>query len=240
MRSSHPDSGGWPRARRRAVGRAARTCRTGDPERLPLNRAGEGVDEREERGGGMDLLQALGVAAPAGLNAYLTLLLVGLAGRFGWIELSGTWGERLTNPYILGVLALLTVWEIAVDKVPGADHLNDVAGTVIRPLAGAVLMLAHPNPLSENAPVAAVSTGIVLAGGLHALKALLRPVVTIGTAGFGTPVISAAEDTTAAGMVAVAIIAPVLVIIVLALLAARLWWAARRWRLRRRRRAGAL
>ena len=50
----------------------------------------------------MELLQAIGVSAPAGLNAYLTLLMVGLAGRFGWIDLTGECRERLTNPYILG------------------------------------------------------------------------------------------------------------------------------------------
>ena len=88
----------------------------------------------------METLQAIGLSAPAGLNAYLTLLLVGLAGRFGWVELSGTWGERLQNPYVLAGLVLLTAWEIAVDKVPGADHLNDIVGTVIRPVSGAVLV----------------------------------------------------------------------------------------------------
>ena len=180
----------------------------------------------------MELLQAIGVSAPAGLNAYLTLLMVGLAGRFGWIDLTGAWGERLTNPYILGALALLTVWEVLVDKVPGADHLNDVVGTVVRPLSGAVLMLATPNPLTDDSPAAAAVTGIGLAGALHLLKALLRPLVTVSTFGFGTPVVSAAEDTVAAATVVTALAAPVLIAALLAFVLAAFWWV-----LTRRRRA---
>lgn len=182
----------------------------------------------------MELLQAIGLSAPAGLNAYLTLLMVGVAGRFGWVDLSGEWGERLTNPYVLAALAALTAWEVVVDKVPGADHLNDLAGTVLRPLSGAVLMLATPNPLSENSPALAVATGAGLAGALHLLKALLRPIVTVTTGGLGNPVVSAVEDTAAAGTVVTAIVAPVLVALLLALAAWLFWWALNRWRQRRR------
>jgi hypothetical protein len=181
----------------------------------------------------METLQAIGLSAPAGLNAYLTLLLVGLAGRFGWVDLSGTWGERLENPYVLGGLALLTIWEIAVDKVPGADHLNDLVGTVIRPLSGAVLMLATPNAVADESPALAVTLGAGLAGLLHLAKALLRPLVTVSTAGFGTPVVSALEDGAAAGGVLIAIVAPALVLVLLLFLLAVLWWAIGRWRRRR-------
>lgn len=181
----------------------------------------------------MELLQAIGLSAPAGLNAYLTLLMVGVAGRIGWVDLTGTWGERLTNPYVLTGLALLTFWEIAVDKIPGADHLNDIAGTVIRPLSGAVLMLATPNPLYEESPALAFTVGAGLAGALHLLKALLRPLVTVTTAGFGTPVVSAAEDTVAAGTVITALVAPVLIAALLVLACAALWWAFSHRRRRR-------
>lgn len=181
----------------------------------------------------LELLQAVGFSAPAGLNAYLTLLLVGLAGRFGLVDLTGSWGERLTNPYVLGALVLLTVWEIAVDKVPGADHLNDVVGTVVRPLSGAVLMLVTPNPLADDQPAAAMALGAGLAGALHLLKSLLRPLVTLSTAGFGTPVVSAAEDTAAAGTVLAALIAPALVAILLLGVVILFWWAIMRWRRRR-------
>lgn len=182
----------------------------------------------------MELLQAIGLSAPAGFNAYLTLLLVGLAGRFGLVELTGTWGDRLTNPYVLGALGVLTAWEVIVDKVPGADHLNDLVGTVVRPLSGALLMLATPNALSEQSPAAAITVGAGLAGALHAVKMLARPVITVSTLGFGTPVVSTLEDTAAVGTVGVALIAPVLIAVLLVLLAIVLWWLLR-WTRRRKR-----
>lgn len=182
----------------------------------------------------MELLQAIGLSAPAGLNAYLTLLLVGLAGRFGVVDLTGQWGERLTSPYILGGLAVLTVWELAVDKIPGADHINDIISTVVRPASGALLMLATPNPLTNDSPVAAITLGAGLAGALHAVKMLARPVVTLTTAGFGTPVVSLLEDVAAAGTVLLAIIAPVLIAVLLLVVAWCLWWLVTRWRRRRR------
>jgi hypothetical protein len=172
----------------------------------------------------LELLQAIGFSAPAGLNAYLTLLMVGLAGRFGLVDLTGTWGDRLTNPYVLGALVLLTAWEIAVDKIPGADNLNDVVGTVVRPLSGAVLMLVTPNPLAEEQPVAAL---------VHLLKSAIRPLVTVSTAGFGTPVVSVAEDTAAIGTVLTALIAPALIFVLLLGVAAFSWWVLVRWRRRR-------
>jgi hypothetical protein len=181
----------------------------------------------------LELLQAIGFSAPAGLNAYLTLLMVGLAGRFGLVDLTGTWGDRLTNPYVLGALVLLTVWEIAVDKIPGADNLNDIVGTVVRPLSGAVLMLVTPNPLAEDQPVAAITLGAGLAGLIHVLKSLVRPLVTVSTAGFGTPIVSVAEDTAAAGTVLTALIAPALILVLLLGAAFLFWWAFTRWRRRR-------
>jgi hypothetical protein len=181
----------------------------------------------------LELLQAIGFSAPAGLNAYLTLLLVGLAGRFGLVDLTGTWGDRLTNPWVLGALVLLTAWEIAVDKIPGADNLNDVVGTVVRPLSGAVLMLVTPNPLAEEQPVAAITLGAGLAGLVHLLKAAARPFVTVSTAGFGTPVVSVAEDTAAVGTVLTALIAPALILVLLIVVAAFSWWVFARLRRRR-------
>jgi hypothetical protein len=94
-------------------------------------------------------------------------------------------------------------------------------------------MLATPNPVAEQSPPLAITLGAGLAGLLHVVKALFRPLVTVSTAGLGTPVVSAMEDAAAAGGVFVAIVAPALVIVLLALLFAALWWSINRWRRRR-------
>src|SRR6266498_1120904 len=77
----------------------------------------------------LSLFTAFGISAPAGLNAYLTLLLVGLLARFTTLLKLNEPFDLLTNGWVLGVLAVLVLIEMAVDKIPGADHLNDVLGT---------------------------------------------------------------------------------------------------------------
>ena len=91
------------------------------------------------------LLTGLGLAAPAGLNAYLPLLIVGLGARFtDVIELSSPF-TVLSSGWGLVVLTILLTIEIVLDKIPGVDHFNDIPQTFVRPFAGAVLMIVSSN-----------------------------------------------------------------------------------------------
>lgn len=181
----------------------------------------------------MELLTALGLAAPAGFNAPLTLLLVALASRCtGLVDLPEDYAA-LESWWAIGTLGVALVVEEVVDKIAGADHANDVAGTVIRPAAGALLMLAFTQ--GDLPDGLAVALGLLTAGSAHAAKAGARPFVSMGTAGTGNPVVSVVEDVLAVAAVAVALLAPVLVVLVLAALVVALVAVARRLRRRSRR-----
>ena len=124
------------------------------------------------------ILAAFGLSAATGLNAYLPLLIVGLLARFtDLITLSAPW-NTLESPWVLGVLFVLLVVETVADKVPAVDSVNDVMQTVIRPAAGAILFAASGNVISEMSPVLAMICGLLAAGGVHAVKATVRPVIT--------------------------------------------------------------
>ena len=57
------------------------------------------------------ILSAFGLAASAGLNAYIPLLIVALIARFtDWFILSSPW-EALSSWWVIGVLVLLGVVE---------------------------------------------------------------------------------------------------------------------------------
>ena len=175
------------------------------------------------------VLTGLGLAAPAGLNAWLVLLLVALADRFtGLVDLPPDY-QALSSTWAIGALLVLLVVEEVVDKIPGADHLNDVVMTAIRPAAGGLLMLAAAH--GEMPDGLAAVLGVALAGTAHAAKAGARPAVTLGTAGVGNPVVSVLEDIVAIAAVVVALVVPLLVVAVLAGLAALVLWL---WRRRRR------
>jgi hypothetical protein len=183
----------------------------------------------------MDVLTGLGLAAPAGLNAPLTLLLVALADRFtGLVDLPADY-DALSSWWAIGGLAVWLVVEEVVDKIPGADHVNDAVMTVVRPAAGGLLALAVMG--GELPEGLAATLGVALAGTAHATKAGARPAVTVGTAGMGNPVASVIEDVVAVGAVIVALVVPVLVVLVLGALVAAAVCVFVRWRRLGRRRA---
>ncbi len=179
------------------------------------------------------ILSAFGLSAATGLNAYLPLLIVGLLARFtDWITLKAPW-NTLENSWVLIVLAILLFIETVVDKIPGADTVNDVIQTLIRPVAGAILFAAGSNVISEISPVAAMICGLLVAGGVHAAKATARPMITAGTAGLGNPVISLVEDIISGISAFVAIVLPILAAVFMAaLLGLFVWWRIRCYRAR--------
>jgi len=159
------------------------------------------------------LLTGLGLAAPAGLNAYIPLLVLALADRLtNQVNLAAPFDALSSTPVILVLLLLLTV-EIVVDKVPGADHVNDLIQTFIRPAAGAILMLATTTSFVDLSPVLMAILGIIAAGAIHGAKATARPVMTVGTAGVFNPLVSLGEDMLATVTSVLAIFVPVLAVL---------------------------
>ncbi len=88
------------------------------------------------------ILGAFGLAGAAGLNAYLPLLVIAILGRTGVLHLGGSF-ELLTATWAIALLSVLLAVELIVDKIPGADHVNDVVQTFVRPTAGAILFAAN-------------------------------------------------------------------------------------------------
>lgn len=177
----------------------------------------------------IEVLSAFGLSASSGLNAYLPLLIVGLLARFtDLITLQAPW-NTLENPWVLGVLAVLLLIEMTVDKIPAVDTVNDIIQTVIRPVAGAILFAASGNVISDVSPMLAMVCGLLVAGGVHAVKTTARPAITATTAGVGNSVVSVAEDVVSGVTATVAVILPALAAaIVVVLLLVFVWWYVRR------------
>ncbi|MCA9946600.1 MAG: DUF4126 domain-containing protein [Anaerolineales bacterium] len=182
-----------------------------------------------------DLFSAFGLAGSAGLNAYIPLLLVALAARFPLADPL----LNLAEPYnvmgswwAIGSISVLLVIEMLVDKVPAIDTVNDVLQTFIRPAAGAVLFAANANIVNDIHPVLALGAGLVVAGSVHAVKGVARPVVTATTAGTGNWLVSLLEDVVAFFTSILAIFLPILGAVLLLLI---LFYGVRLYRRRRRR-----
>jgi Domain of unknown function (DUF4126) len=186
-------------------------------------------------------LTGLGLSAAAGLNAYIPLLLVGLLSRFtGAITLPEPY-RWIQSGWALGVMTLLLLAEVVLDKVAVVDHVNDLVQTLVRPTVGGVVFAA--TTAAEQADASSwmqrhqwlgFLLGVLVAGIVHVSKATARPLVNVSTVGVGTPVVSAAEDAASLGMSLVAVFLPVLVVVVLLLVALAGFALVRRARRRRR------
>jgi hypothetical protein len=196
-----------------------------------------------------EVLTGTGLAASAGLNAYIPLLTMGLLARYtNLIDLPSGW-QWLGNGWVMLILAVLLAVEVVADKVPVVDHVNDVVQTVVRPTAGGLafgagstsetVTVSDPGHFFSSSQWVPVVTGVLIALGVHLLKSAARPVINATTAGFGAPVASTAEDATSVVMSLVAIILPVLVLAFVLGLAAFLFWFLRRRKARRRERQAA-
>jgi len=178
----------------------------------------------------LSVFTAFGLSSSAGLNAYLPLLVVALMARFtDLINLEPPW-DVLESWWVIGVLAVLLLIEILVDKVPAVDTANDVIQTFIRPVAGAVLFAASAGIISDAHPVLAMICGLLVAGGVHAVKATARPVVTGTTGGTLNPVVSTLEDVLSLLIAILSILVPLLALVLLILV---IVWFIRRRRRRR-------
>ncbi len=178
------------------------------------------------------VLSAFGLAASAGLNAYVPLLMVALVARFtDWIQLGSAW-EPLTSWPVIVVIVGLGAIEFFADKLPAVNHLNDVIQTFIRPTAGAILFAASTNVVTDIHPVLAMIAGLLVAGGVHLAKsAAVRPMVSLTTGGAGNVPASIAEDVVASVLSILAIIVPIAVAALIILLTAFvIWWLWRRSR----------
>jgi hypothetical protein len=173
---------------------------------------------------------AFGLAASAGLNAYIPLLIMALIGRFtDWIVLASPW-DALSSWWVIGVLVLLSVVEFFADKIPAVNHVNDAIQTLIRPTAGAVAFAASANVITEVHPVVAIISGLLVAGVVHAAKsAAVRPAVTATTGGAGNIPVSIAEDVVATVLSILSIVIPVLIATLLIVITSYIiWWLWRR------------
>ncbi|WP_326562867.1 DUF4126 domain-containing protein [Micromonospora sp. NBC_01796] len=197
----------------------------------------------------LEALTGTGLAASSGLNAYIPLMIMGLLSRFtGLIDLPSGW-QWLSNGWVLAILAVLLAVEFVADKVPVVDHVNDLVQTVVRPTAGGLAFSAgsssetvtvtDPGSFFSSNQWVPIVTGMLIAFGVHAVKSAARPLINAGTAGFGAPVASTAEDATSVVVSLVAIVLPVLVLVFLVGFAILVPWLLRRRRERKRERDAA-
>jgi hypothetical protein len=179
----------------------------------------------------LDLLSvALGLAALAGINLYLTVFATGLAIHFHWITLGSQYQslEVLGNPWIISIAGVLYLLEFFADKVPWVDSIWDAVHTVVRPIGGALLaiqVLGHPNP-AFTVIVALLAGGTSLLA--HTAKAATRLASNTSPEPLTNIALSLGEDAAVLGGLTLVHFSPVLALIIFLVCIGAFWYFARK------------
>jgi hypothetical protein len=154
--------------------------------------------------GTLDLTQLVALAAvlgfASGIRLYAVLLVVGLVGYAGWVELpSGL--AILQHPFVLIAAGVMFLVEFVADKIPGVDSLWDGIQTFIRIPAGAALAAGVFGGVDSAAltTVAAILGG-TLAATSHFTKAGTRAAANTSPEPFSNVALSVAEDVAVGGL----------------------------------------
>ena len=116
------------------------------------------------------LLTGIGVAIPCGLNPYLPVLIISIAGLGNKYTLTQPY-DNLGNWGVVIVLAILVGVDVVAGKIPQIDRLYTNLNYIIRPVAGALVFAA-------TVPDSQLNSGISFILGLA--LALITYLVQIG------------------------------------------------------------
>lgn len=161
----------------------------------------------------------------AGVNLYLTVFLTGLAGRIGWLPVSGDMEVIgiLGHPVVMTVAAALYLVETVVDKIPVMDSLWDVLHTVIRPAGAVILTLNIVRPADPGHQVLAGILGGAAGLTFHLAKAAVRLRINNSPGPMANILASIVEDLVVAGLFALSVHQPLAGLVTCLTFLAVLW-----------------
>lgn len=171
----------------------------------------------------------------SGVNAYLVVLVLGIADRLGDVaEIP----DVLARWDVLAVAGFMYAMEFVADKIPYIDSSWDAVSTAIRPTAGAVIgvLLAGDATTLEQAVLGVVGGGTALLS--HSVKSGSRLAINSSPEAFTNVAASVTEDVAVLAVVwfaidhprAAAAIAAVLLVLGLVVLYALARLIRRGWR----------
>ena len=174
--------------------------------------------------------RTLGFSFAAGVDLYATVAILGLASRFGWVQLPPQY-RVFDNNWIIGIAIALYALEFIADKIPWVDSAWDAMHTVIRPLGGALIAVATLGHASPAVETVVGLLGGALAASSHFTKAGARVMANASPEPFSNWILSFTEDGFVIGLGILALTHPlaagVVVLLAVAAIAAFAHWIFR-------------
>ncbi len=135
----------------------------------------------------------LGGAWTSGVRFYLTIAVLGFAGKMGWITLPGDL-NAISNPLIFAPAGLLYGVEFFADKIKYIDTIWDSFHTFIKPIGSSVLGYMAASNLGPMAQIPVAMLCGTLSGGTQLTKASARLAINASPEPVSNAVVSTTED----------------------------------------------
>ncbi len=171
------------------------------------------------------VLGGISLSAAAGLRVFIPILALGLAGRFGMVEL----GEQflwMTSEPVLVIVGLAALMEAGAYYVPLLDNLLDLLANPAA-LAGGTVIVSSLLP--EMSSASQWTTAAVLGGGsagiVQAATVVARGLSTTTSGGLANPILATGETGGSVLAVVLALLMPLVfgVLVIIALIALIVW-----------------
>ncbi len=173
--------------------------------------------------------RTLGFSLAAGVNLYATVAVLGLASRYGWVQLPEQF-RVFDNSWIIGAAGVLYAIEFVADKIPWIDSIWDSVHTIIRPVGGALIAVAALGDASPVVMGLIALLGGTAAAGSHMTKAGARVAINTSPEPFTNWFASLLEDVFVIGLSLLTLKFPLLalfvsaaILVMIVLMARKIW-----------------
>jgi hypothetical protein len=151
----------------------------------------------------MDLIttlgRTLGFSFAAGINLYATVAILGLASRYGWVDLPDQF-QAFNSDLVIGTAVVMYLVEFFADKIPYVDTLWDTIHTAIRPIGGALIAVTTLGEASATTEAMIALLGGTVAASSHLTKTSTRAAANTSPEPFSNWALSLGEDLFVVGL----------------------------------------
>ena len=179
--------------------------------------------------------RTLGFSLAAGVNLYATVAILGLAARYGWVDLPAQF-QVFNHDVVIGAAIVMYLIEFLADKIPYFDSLWDGIHTLIRPVGGALVAVGTLGDASPAVEGLVALLGGTIAAGSHLTKTSTRAAANASPEPFSNWALSIVEDVFVVGLGALALKYPTaafvvvaIIVVLIAVFAAVIVRTVRRW-----------
>ena len=147
------------------------------------------------------------------MNLYATVAILGLAARYGWVDLPPQF-QAFNNSFIIGTAIVLYLVEFFADNILYFDSLWDILHTAIRPLGGALIAVTTLGDASPGVEGLVALLGGTVAAGSHLTKTSTRAVANASPEPASNWALSFGEDVFVVGLGYLALAHPIAALVI--------------------------